>query len=100
MSPVRKRPNGAFLSPDFVTGRFGHSRVWTCGMNPFDYSESPTSAMLEHMQRVRAAAKDLASVILEIPNSRERSLALTNLEQAAMWANKSITHGTQGQAPR
>ena len=28
-----------------------------------------------------------------LPESREKSLALTNLEQSSMWAIKSITHG-------
>lgn len=66
-------------------------------MNPFDYNGSPTPEMLEQMKAIRETAKVLAAVIMEIPSSRERSLALTNLEQAAMWANKAIAHGTQGQ---
>lgn len=40
---------------------------------------------------IRAAAKALAGFILDnTPVSREQSLALTNLEQAVMWANASI----------
>ncbi|MDT2194096.1 DUF7681 family protein [Paenibacillus larvae] len=35
--------------------------------------------------------KELAYLINEIcPNSREKSLAITNLEQVVMWANASI----------
>jgi hypothetical protein len=69
-------------------------------VNPFDYNNSPTPEMLEQIASVRAASKALAEVLLTIPNGRERSLAMTNLEQTAMWANKAITHPTQGQAPR
>ena len=40
---------------------------------------------------IRAHAKELASVIEELcPDSREKSLAHTNLEQAVMWANAAI----------
>jgi hypothetical protein len=66
-------------------------------MNPFDYNNSPTPEMLEQIGKVRAASKALADVILLIPSNRERSLALTNLEQAAMWANKAVTHETAAQ---
>ncbi len=69
-------------------------------LNPFDYNDKPTPEMIAKMGEVREAAKAFADVILTIPNGRERSLAMTNLEQTAMWANKSIAHGTQGQAPR
>jgi hypothetical protein len=40
---------------------------------------------------LRSFAKELAELIVEsCPDSRERSLALTNLEQAIFWANASI----------
>lgn len=40
---------------------------------------------------IRQTAKDFASLILRYtPESREQSLALTNLEQAVFWANASI----------
>lgn len=61
-------------------------------MNPFDYNDKPTDQMVEHMLKSRQAFKALADIILEIPNGRERALALTNLEQASMWANKATTH--------
>ena len=42
-------------------------------------------------ERRRNFAKSLAYVIEQAcPDSREKSLALTNLEQAVMWANASI----------
>lgn len=40
---------------------------------------------------LRDKAKELAELIIETsPSSREQSLALTNLEQAIMWANAGI----------
>ena len=42
--------------------------------------------------RVVLAAEDLALRIGEINNSRERSLALTKLEEAVMWANKALAY--------
>ncbi|AQZ45581.1 hypothetical protein [Paenibacillus larvae] len=40
---------------------------------------------------IRGKAEELAHLIDEsCPNSREKSLALTNLEQAVMWANAAI----------
>ena len=41
--------------------------------------------------RMRDMAKELAEFIATMtPESREQSLALTNLEQAVMWANAAI----------
>jgi hypothetical protein len=46
------------------------------------------TARYEHL---RDTAKALAYHIVEMtPESREQSLALTNLEQAVMWANAAI----------
>jgi len=40
---------------------------------------------------IREKAKELAYLIEGVcPNSREKSLAMTNLEQSVMWANASI----------
>lgn len=40
---------------------------------------------------IREKAKELAQMINDhCPESREKSLALTNLQQATMWANASI----------
>ena len=48
---------------------------------------------LGHIQLVRETAMDLGHIILQYcPDSRERSLALTRLEEALMWAVKSISH--------
>ena len=50
---------------------------------------------LEKAEAVREAAADLEAVIaLRCPPSREKSLAMTKLEECAMWANKALAlHG-------
>lgn len=45
----------------------------------------------ERYQENRAAAKQFAAVLMQnCPPSRELSLAITNLQQALMWANAAI----------
>ena len=46
---------------------------------------------LARSRAVRSKATDLLEVVEKSPPSRERSLAVTNLEQAVMWANKAIS---------
>lgn len=46
---------------------------------------------IRQIQQVREKALDLWKLIEVLPTSRETSLALTNLEQSVMWANKAIT---------
>lgn len=54
-------------------------------------NHAPSDSMIPRFEGVRGAAKDLGSVILTLcPPSRERSLALTQLEQTVMWAVASI----------
>lgn len=51
----------------------------------------PMPGQSERYEKLRAKAKELAGMILDFcPESREQALALTNLEQAVMWANASI----------
>lgn len=58
--------------------------------NNFKY-HAPKDGQPEKYQAIRAKAKELAYLIDELcPNSREKSLAITNLEQSVMWANASI----------
>lgn len=58
--------------------------------NAFTY-HAPKDNQPERYTQIREAAKGLALLIdAQCPNSREKSLALTNLEQAIMWANASI----------
>lgn len=59
--------------------------------NNFIFHEvTPESS--ENMRRIREKSKELAYLIDAVcPESREKSLALTNLEQTMMWANSSIS---------
>jgi hypothetical protein len=59
-------------------------------MNPFDYVK-PNEAMVNSITRVREMCKVLhALLVTAMPPSRERSLAITKLEECSMWANKGI----------
>jgi len=54
---------------------------------------SPSIDQSERMGTIRGVCKRARDLILrECPPSRERSLALTKLEEAGMWAVKSISH--------
>lgn len=58
--------------------------------NRFTY-HAPSPGQPEKYDRLRAEARRLALTIRELcPHSRERSLALTELQSAIMWANASI----------
>jgi hypothetical protein len=58
--------------------------------NNFSY-HSPISDQAARYGDIRTAAKRFAEVILQnCPPSRERSLAMTDLETAVMWSNGSI----------
>ena len=46
----------------------------------------------ENCQKIRETAKTLAYLIEELcPQSREKRIAMTKIEEAAMWARESIT---------
>lgn len=56
---------------------------------------APKADQPEKYTALRHQAKDLArSIILSSPSSRERALAITNLEQSIMWANAAIARNT------
>jgi hypothetical protein len=58
--------------------------------NNFSY-HPPKGDQAERYERLRSLAKELATLMDSLcPNSREKSIALTNLEQSVMWANASI----------
>lgn len=58
--------------------------------NNFTY-HPPKADQPERYEDLRRMAKELAlNIVAKCPDSRERSLALTNLEQAIFWANASI----------
>jgi hypothetical protein len=58
--------------------------------NNFSY-HAPDERQKAKYEQIRAEAKGLAYIIQGFcPESREKSLAMTNLEQAVMWANAAI----------
>lgn len=51
----------------------------------------PKEGQPERYAKIRAKAKELAELIdAECPQSRERSIAMTDLENCVMWANAAI----------
>lgn len=58
--------------------------------NTFTYHK-PFGDQPQRYKVLRSQAKVLAGIIQNLcPESREKSLAFTNLQQAIMWANASI----------
>ena len=58
--------------------------------NNFKY-HAPKDNQAFKYEQIRKIAKTVANHIEQLcPESREKSLAFTNLEQAVMWANASI----------
>jgi hypothetical protein len=52
---------------------------------------TPAGDQPERYEQLRAAGLELGELIDELaPESREKSLAFTHLEEAVMWANASI----------
>lgn len=59
--------------------------------NRFDHHPPKDDATVVKHQEFREATKALAAFYEEfLPESREKALALTNLEQTLMWANAAI----------
>lgn len=58
-------------------------------VNPFGYFK-PHEDALPAIQDVRVAYKTLYDHIMTLPASRERSVAITELETSAMWAIKGL----------
>ena len=59
-------------------------------VNRFTY-HVPKEGQVERYEEIRRMALTLATVVYSsCPESRERSLALTKIEEAVMWANASI----------
>ena len=62
--------------------------------NNFNY-HAPTPEKVKVYEDLRGSAKDFAYIIdLSCPNSREKSLAMTKLEEAIMWANAAIARNS------
>lgn len=52
---------------------------------------TPKEGQTEKYEAIRVKAKELAQLIeVECPESREKSIAYTQLETAVMWANAAI----------
>lgn len=63
--------------------------------NRFTY-HPPKDGQTERYERIRFKAKVLAAFINErCPESREKSLSLTKIEEAVTWANASIARETE-----
>jgi hypothetical protein len=58
--------------------------------NIFTY-HSPEGTQNDRYVQLREKAKELASMVNNLcPESREKSLAITSIQQSTMWANASI----------
>jgi len=58
--------------------------------------QSLTEGQRKAVEEVRQGLSIALNTIKEnCPNSREKSLAVTKIEEAAMWANKSISHNKE-----
>ena len=63
--------------------------------NNFKY-HAPTPKQVGIYGSIRNAGKDLAELINAIcPDSREKSLAITKIEESIMWANAAIARDDQ-----
>lgn len=59
--------------------------------------KSPTGDQVVRSQTIRSEAKSLAVTVEGLcPPSREKSLAMTKLEEAVMWANAAIAREEGG----
>lgn len=64
-------------------------------INPFGYFK-PADSMLPLIQEVREAYTVIHKKLLSLPASRERSVAITELETSAMWAIKGLVLNDSG----
>lgn len=63
----------------------------------FEY-QAPTPAQVTTLSSIRDAYKALHDTLMQLPASRERSLAITKLEESNMWVNKSIVFADEEDA--
>jgi hypothetical protein len=63
--------------------------------NPFGYFK-PSDAMLPVIQDTRNAYTALHEFLRTLPPSRQRSIAITELETSAMWAIKGLVLNDSG----
>lgn len=53
------------------------------------WAKDPTTEQAEAIRRTKEAAKAFHDIVAALSQGRERSLALTNIEQGVMWATKA-----------
>lgn len=59
--------------------------------NRFTFHPPPDQATVDAYETLRGKAKELAHLINDmVPEGREKSTAITKLEEASMWANAGI----------
>jgi len=58
-------------------------------VNPFGYFK-PADSMLPLIQETRDAYSAVHKFLLSLPASRQRAIAITELETSAMWAIKGL----------
>lgn len=60
--------------------------------SPFGYVKYLPHQSVLTIEDLRVMFENLYSfIVTDVPSSRERSLALTKLEEAAMWVNKGLS---------
>jgi hypothetical protein len=64
-------------------------------INPFGYFK-PAEDMFPLIQEVRNCYTTLHKFLLTLPSSRQRSVAITELETSAMWAIKGLVLNDSG----
>jgi hypothetical protein len=63
--------------------------------NNFTYHKPMPNDLIKY-EKLRKMAKELCELVNELcPDSREKSLAITNIEQSNMWANASIVRDSE-----
>jgi len=67
--------------------------------HPFDYHK-PNETQVMQITDVRESCKVLHNVLLQLPSCRERSVAITKLEEVSMWANKGIIMVDEGEVAK
>lgn len=59
----------------------------------FDTLRDVNDEQKQWIDDMRNAVKTMGSLLDQLPNSRRKSIALTQLETAIMFANKAATYG-------
>ena len=66
--------------------------------NDFSYHPPASEDVVEYFTALRSYAKNFAHLIDSlVPDGREKSLALTRLEEAVMWANAGLARSQETQ---